>query len=136
MADEITNETDAAMALVLSSSTVGNWQVAHVAGEIDCATAPQLRGFLQGFLTDTDVPAGLIVDLRGVDFCDASGVGVFNGVHRRAERRGFPVLLVCPEGCVRRVFRILGATHSLSLHATVEAALAAVGVTEEKLLVA
>jgi anti-sigma B factor antagonist len=52
----------------------GDWAVLAVRGEIDVATAPQLREELLEL-----VSAGrkqIVVDLSGVDFLDSTGLGV------------------------------------------------------------
>ncbi|MFB6957218.1 STAS domain-containing protein [Streptomyces sp. NPDC056309] len=109
----------------LSSSRIDGWTVATVTGEIDVATAPRLRGYLSDLLGDHGKPTHIIVDLSRVTFCDASGVGTFVGINRKAQWRASMVRIVIPMGRVRWVFRITGGTHDLSVYKTLSDAIAA-----------
>jgi anti-sigma B factor antagonist len=93
--------------------------VVKVGGEIDMASAPELRECLY----DT-IDAGsrrLVVDLRRVSFIDSMGLGVLVGAKRRLRDHGYDdgcVLLVGAEGLVLRAFRLSGLDGVFPLHAT------------------
>lgn len=92
------------------------------AGEVDVYTAPTL---------DTEltraVEAGataVVVDLSAVDFLDSTGLSVLvKALERLRERDGSLAVVVSAER-VAKVFRITGLDEMLSLHATLDAALA------------
>jgi anti-sigma B factor antagonist len=78
----------AAMLLDLHVTTSGSSTVVEVAGEIDVASAPELRHCLQ-----QTIDAGSqqpVVDLRHVEFIDSAGLGVLIGAQRRLRPRRFP----------------------------------------------
>jgi anti-sigma B factor antagonist len=72
------------------------------AGELDLATAPQLREFLLALL-----PAhpALVINLDQVSFCDATGLGVLVGAANRAHANGASLHLVCSRTDIRRLVR-------------------------------
>jgi anti-sigma B factor antagonist len=78
-----------------------------VRGEIDVATAPQLRVALSRAL---DAGARRItVDVRDVPFIDSSGLGVLVGALRRLrESGGTELIVVGLQDPVRKVFDITG----------------------------
>jgi len=78
--------------------------VLTLGGEIDLATSPKLvvagREALRAGATS------LHVDLTGVSFMDSSGLAALINLHRSVGRRGGELTVTCPDGAVRRVFRI------------------------------
>lgn len=96
--------------------------VVTVAGEIDIATAAQLRDRLAG-------PAGggqqVIVDLSGVSFIDAAGLRVLAGAAAQAVARGGGLQLAAASRPARRVLVITRLDQRIPLAATVAEAQAA-----------
>jgi anti-sigma B factor antagonist len=79
-----------------------------VKGEIDVATAPELRRQLEE-LADSD-PSTLTLDMSGVTFIDSSGLGVLVGFlqHLREQNRDEVFVLAGLPGPARKVFDITG----------------------------
>ena len=77
-----------------------------VRGEIDLATAGDLRDELRKLIADADSPA--LVDLSGVTFIDSSGVDVLAGARRNADDAGVELILVEPSSQVRMVLELTG----------------------------
>ncbi|MCQ4085039.1 STAS domain-containing protein [Streptomyces sp. RB6PN25] len=125
MAEQSTDGIMTAPCLELSTSRIDGWSLAEVAGELDLATCPQLQEFVGVVLADHGGPTRAIVDLAGVTFCDVHGLSTLASINGRARRQGYQVRFVCPEGPVRRLFRLLGDTHALPLYDTTGDALAA-----------
>jgi anti-sigma B factor antagonist len=101
----------------------GDWAVLAVRGEIDVATAPQLREQLLEL-----VSAGhkqIVVDLAGVDFLDSTGLGVLVGGLKRVRSNDGELALACPQPRVLRVFEITGLTQVFPIHDDLDAATAA-----------
>jgi anti-sigma B factor antagonist len=88
-----------------------------VAGELDIATAPELRDCLVPLLADHPT---LVIDLDRVSFCDATGLGVLVGAANRARLH-----LVCSRPNIRRLFDLTGLARRLPLAHTLGEALAA-----------
>ena len=59
--------------------------VAHLEGEIDLATAPQVQRRLEPMLDEHD---GLEVDLGGLTFMDSAGLHLLEALAARARARG------------------------------------------------
>ncbi|MEA3076140.1 MAG: anti-sigma factor antagonist [Actinomycetota bacterium] len=78
-----------------------------VHGEVDIATAPLLRSALAGAVA---MGARLTVDLAGVTFMDAAGVGVLAGAATLARRVGGDLVLRDPS---RPTLRVLDLTRLL-----------------------
>jgi anti-anti-sigma factor len=74
-------------------------------GRLGAATVADVRAVLTAA---TDAGSGdLVVDLRGVELVDATGLGLLVGVHRRADRQGRRLVL---QGVPERIERLLLAT--------------------------
>jgi anti-anti-sigma factor len=83
-------------------------------GEIDVATAPGLRERLFGLLRRG--VAVVILDLSGVPFCDASGLGMLVGSHRHATMLGVTLRLTALRPRVARLVYINGMDRVLSIY--------------------
>jgi len=85
----------------------------HLYGEVDLATAPQLRADLREIVRANG--SHLLIDCAGLTFIDSSGIGVLlETLHDLAEHdRHMLIVNVAPSP--RRSFEILGLT-DLLLH--------------------
>jgi anti-anti-sigma factor len=96
-----------------------------IAGEIDIATVPQLRGYCERHARP-DRGRHLVFDLTEVTFLDSSGVRVLVDAHLAAGRHGPTVRVAAPSPPVTRVFDVLRLGDHIPVHTTVQQALAAV----------
>ena len=74
-------------------------------GEMDIATCPAIRRFLMAAISGGDVH--LAVDVSGVAFIDASGIGVLVAAANRARQAGGGLSLLAPSPQVRRLLDVL-----------------------------
>jgi anti-anti-sigma factor len=88
-------------------STVDGRQALTVRGELDLATAPQLRAAVDSILSTS--PRGLIVDLTLTTFLDSSGARTLVQIARAAADLGIPLHVVAPltNGAVRLTIDLL-----------------------------
>lgn len=70
-----------------------------VAGELDIASAPQLRAQLDHIVRREE--GDVVVDLRELQFIDSTGLAVLLNAVRRLTRAGRRFELQCPPGPVR-----------------------------------
>jgi anti-sigma B factor antagonist len=87
-------------------ATPDGQQVVTLRGEIDIATAGRARNYLYN-VVDSEA-LSVIVDLSGVTFCDAAGLGMLAKVASRARKAGRPVRLVGARPALLRIMRITG----------------------------
>jgi anti-sigma B factor antagonist len=92
--------------LTLTVHRDGHGVILSIDGEVDLATAPQLRAKLLDLVQDGT--GSLVVDLTPVPFIDSTGLSALLAGYQRAAARGRTMRLVCPEGPVLRVFRLTG----------------------------
>lgn len=78
--------------------------VLRVSGEVDMATAPQLREAALDALRTA--PGLLVLDLAGVSFMDSTGIFVLLASQRRAEALGFRFALCRVPRRVQRVLEL------------------------------
>ena len=89
-----------------------------VHGEVDILTSAFLRQELIN-LANPPLPSQ-IVDLRGVTFMDATGLGVFVGAQKRAAAVGAEIILVMEQPFLDRLFRITGLNRAFRVFATLD----------------
>jgi anti-sigma B factor antagonist len=96
--------------------------VVHLAGELDLYNAPAVRAaLLDAAATE---PERLVVDLGEVVFVDSTVLGVLVEARTKlANRHSF--LLAAPGHDTQRALRISGLERHLSVHKTLDSALAA-----------
>jgi anti-sigma B factor antagonist len=73
-------------------------------GEIDISTCPAIRRFLMAAISGGDVQVA--VDMSGVTFIDASGIGVLVAAANRARQAGGGLSLLAPSPQVRRLLDV------------------------------
>jgi anti-sigma B factor antagonist len=74
-------------------------------GEIDIATAPAIRRLLMAAISGGD--AHLTIDMSGVTFLGAAGIGVLVAAANRAREAGGSLSLLAPSPQVRRLLDVL-----------------------------
>jgi anti-sigma B factor antagonist len=95
--------------------------VVRLQGELDLYNAHEIR---QAIVDAADgAPERLIVDLEAVEFVDSTALGVLlEGRARLANRRAF--MLAAPAAETRRALEVSGLDRHLSVHDSVDGALA------------
>jgi anti-sigma B factor antagonist len=92
--------------------------VIAVHGEVDVLTSAFLR---QELLDLANPPlATQIVDLRGVTFMDATGLGVLVGAQKRAAASGAEVILVLDQPFLERLFRLTALERAFRVFSTID----------------
>ena len=95
--------------------------VIRVRGEIDVASAPEVRRALGSAIT---IPTDrVILDLCDVRFIDSTGLQALLHAQRRLGELHRQFVVVCPGGSVRRAFEIANLLDAFRVEATLEAAL-------------
>ncbi len=98
------------------------YSVVSVVGEIDSATAPELRDGLHE--ATASGPSLLVVDLLQVTFIDSTALGVLIEASNRAETEGQMMRIVVSEPRILKVFKITGLTEIFAIRTSREEALA------------
>jgi len=93
--------------LELSCRTGANgYQIVSVTGELDIATAEQAYSFISEIIDGRLAP--VTVDLSGLTFCDASGLGVLARAARYARQKGRELMLASARPSLLKIMRITG----------------------------
>lgn len=94
--------------------------IVRLSGDLDIATAPQVRERLVSLLRPG--LRLLILDLSDVAFCDAAGLAVLIGAQRRATPLGATLRLAAPSAQMAGMLRVTGLDRSFTIHPTTAAA--------------
>jgi anti-anti-sigma factor len=101
-------------------------RVARITGDIDLSNVAAVSAALLDAMSHQ--AGGLVVDCTGLRFIDSSGVEALLRVERSlSARRQRLAVVIPPEAPTRRALELSGAESPLSLHATVDEAIAALG---------
>jgi anti-sigma B factor antagonist len=106
--------------------------IVALTGDLDIASAGQLRGHLAALIGDG--ADHLILDFANVEFVDSNGLGVLAGLHRllqpsqRAEAddrtdRGGTLAVAAVNQRIRQVLRTTGFTRIIPIYPSVETAI-------------
>ena len=98
--------------LDLESRTSDDGAFVVVRGEVDMATAPQLRDALTALLDSG--ATRISIDCRGLEFLDSSGIGVLIAVRKRLGDDG-TLTLEAPPAHVRKVLELTGVTDHVTI---------------------
>jgi anti-sigma B factor antagonist len=86
----------------------GDFPVVAVAGEIDVATAPQLRECLHQVIAQGQ--STVVLDLLDVTFLDSTALGVLVGALKRCRELGGELHIVVTDARIMKIFEITGLT--------------------------
>jgi anti-sigma B factor antagonist len=81
-------------------------QVVSVSGELDIATAEQAYAYISEVIDSW--PTMISVDLSGLTFCDASGLGVLAKIARHARQAGRQLRLTSARPSLLKIIRLTG----------------------------
>jgi anti-anti-sigma factor len=99
------------LALQLTCQTDGDGnQVVSVSGELDIATAQQAYTYLSDVIDAWPLPVS--VDLSGLTFCDASGLGALARIAKHARQAGRQLRLIAARPSLLKIMRITGLDHT------------------------
>src|SRR4051794_41894497 len=101
----------------LFSRSIRGHTVLTITGELDIATTAALQERIVALLDETAVP--VIIDLSGVQFCDASGLAMLVRVRRRVVVRGHSVALAGLRPNVSKLLRITGLHRTFVTYPTI-----------------
>ncbi len=97
--------------LELSCRTDGDGnQIVSVTGELDIATADQVYAYIRNVIDSWPLPVS--VDLSGLTFCDAAGLGVLARIARHAREAGRQLRLTAARPSLLKIMRITGLDRS------------------------
>lgn len=112
-----------AMQLRADVSSLDGWTVVSLFGELDVASAPNLREQLIQLVSQGSHL--LVLDLEGLDFLDSTGLGAIISALKRARTNGGDLRLVCTQSRIRRLFEITALDKAFPLFASLDAAVRA-----------
>jgi anti-sigma B factor antagonist len=89
-------------------------QVVSVTGELDIATAEQAYIYISDVIDawPSSALGPVSVDLSGLTFCDASGLGVLARTARHARQAGRQIRLIAARPSLLKIMRITGLDRS------------------------
>lgn len=111
------------MELTVTVEARGASAVAHLSGELDAYTAPQLRTVLLDLARQGQ--SDVVVHLKDVTFVDSTGLGVLVGGLNRQRNAGRTLRLAAIDDRTMKVFRITGLDSVFEIHPDLEGAVAA-----------
>lgn len=95
--------------------------VLAVRGDVDIATAPELRARLVAAIDEFKV---VVVDLGEVGFMDSTGLGVLVASRNRAGSVGHRLVVARPQKIVKSALRLVQIDTVIDVYDTLDAALA------------
>jgi anti-sigma B factor antagonist len=88
----------------VDTSRVGEALVVAPHGDVDLATAPEVQSALESHASG----GALVLDLRGVEFLDTSGLRIVVEASHRAAAGGYRFAVVRGPARIQRIFDIAG----------------------------
>jgi anti-anti-sigma factor len=115
-------EADMGEAFKVATDNGDGYVLVSVVGELDVATAPQLRNHLNKALGGGRQTA--VLDLTGVTFVDSTALGVLIEANKLCDANGGTMRIAASESRVLKVFEITGLTELFDIRPTRSAAIA------------
>jgi len=100
----------------VSTESGSGYVLVSVVGEVDVATAPQLRDRLEEAVAE-GFPT-VVVDLTGVTFLDSTALGVLIEASKLCEAAGRTMRIAVSEPRILKIFEITGLTEFFDIRST------------------
>ncbi len=100
----------------VSKESGSGYVLVSVVGEVDVATAPQLRGLLQEAVAEGSPTVA--VDLTGVTFIDSTALGVLIEAKKLCDGEGGTMRIAVSEPRILKIFEITGLTELFDIRPT------------------
>jgi anti-sigma B factor antagonist len=111
--EHYTEDLDSLQLGLSSRTDEDGFQTVSVTGELDIATAEQAYTYISDAMDALGHgPAPFSIDLSGLTFCDASGLGVLARIARHARQAGRQLRLTSARPALVRIIRITGLDRS------------------------
>jgi anti-sigma B factor antagonist len=104
--------------LLIDVSREGERVVLHLEGELDLASVPLLEGEVENATMDD--PAAIVLDLRGLEFIDSTGLRAILLLDKRSTERGQTFALVRGSEQVQRLMNMTRVDEHLKIVASPE----------------
>lgn len=78
-------------------------------GDLDMSTAPRARAIVEAACASS--PGTVVLDFSAIDFVDSHGFQLLAATHQALTDNGCVLVLIPPQGPVRRAFEITGFDH-------------------------
>ena len=101
------------MSLVVDVERRDEATVVVLRGDLDVATAPDLRATLVDVI---DEGARIVIDMQAVEFLDSAGLGILVGGLKRAHTRGGDLEHVCSNSEVLKPLELTGLDRVFTIH--------------------
>ncbi|MER6115873.1 STAS domain-containing protein [Streptomyces sp. NPDC001743] len=100
--------------LTITTRDADTGPVLAIIGDLDHATAPELRASMDGL----PFAAGqlLVLDLAGLDFCDSSGISALLSARSWAIAHGGGIALAAVPATTARILGIVGLDQVFTIH--------------------
>ncbi|MER5778273.1 STAS domain-containing protein [Streptomyces sp. NPDC002039] len=100
--------------LTITTRGAATGPVLEITGDLDHATAPELRRTVDGLA----LTAGqlLLLDLAGLEFCDSSGISILLAARNLAIRQGADLALAAVPANTARILRVVGLDSVFTIH--------------------
>lgn len=102
--------------MALKNTRQGSSLIVHLSGELDHHSAARVRQEMDRLLKDAAIKE-LILDMKGLEFMDSSGIGLLMGRYRTLSKRGGRICVRNLSGQVQRVFRASGLYRIIDMEA-------------------
>jgi anti-sigma B factor antagonist len=107
------------------SEHMGDPPVIRADGELDLAAVPELRDALARSIIERRKL--VIMDLSEATFIDSTTIGTLVATHRRVQRYGGVLEIVCTNPNVLRTFEFAGLRRALRIHESLDEILSPTG---------
>ena len=97
---------------------MGDPPVIKAGGELDMNAVADLRDALAKTIIQRRKL--VVMDLREATFIDSMTIGALVAAHRRVQRYGGTLEIVCADGNILRTFEFAGLRRALSIHASID----------------
>jgi stage II sporulation protein AA (anti-sigma F factor antagonist) len=109
--------------LQFATDVVNDYLIVTLKGELDHHTSEDVRKKIDQKYYNNNL-LNIVLDLRGLNFMDSSGIGLIMGRYKNCKDRKGQVLIVSNNSYIDRILKMSGLLKIVNVYSTIDEAIA------------
>ncbi|MCF6460729.1 anti-sigma F factor antagonist [Clostridium sp. Cult3] len=106
----------------LSTDIVEDYLIVTLKGELDHHTSEDVRKKIDSLYYDNNL-SNMVLDLRGLNFMDSSGIGLIMGRYKNCRERHGKISIVSTNPYIERILKMSGLFKIINVYPSVDEAM-------------
>lgn len=103
----------------LKTSIFEDYLIVELRGELDHHTSEDLRKRIDQIYYNNNL-SSIVIDLKGLNFMDSSGIGLIMGRYKNCKERGGTVSIISTSSNIERILEMSGVLKLVNMYPSID----------------